>query len=191
METVRAAVEHKTTELIQTLVTKLDYAQETYTQQSRALREEVSASLKIVGDDLRANAGTAAETQKEHLRDVSTKIVELNEGIGQRFESFRQLTEARLAEMRLDAGTAAKQLREEVTNTLNRVGEDLRENAKRVGEEQRISLESMGNRMKEIGETSQRSQEKLRESVAEGLTTLRHENEQKLEQMRQTVDEKL
>jgi DNA anti-recombination protein RmuC len=169
--------------------TLTDFAQAN-TEGAKALRDEIGAALKAVGEDLRANAGAAAETQKEHLRDVSTNIVELNEGIGQRFESFRQLTEARSAEMRLDAGTAAKQLREEVTNTLNRVGEDLRENAKRVGEEQRISIDSMSNRMREIGETSQHSQEKLRESVAEGLTTLRYENEQKLEQM-QTVDEKL
>jgi DNA recombination protein RmuC len=191
METLRAAVEHKTNDLIQTLVAKLDFAQETYAQQGKALREEVSGSLKTLGDDLRANAEVAAEAQKEHLKDVSTKIVELSEAIGRRFESFRQLTEARLTEIRQDAGAAAKQLREEVTNTLNKVGEDLRENAKRAGEEQRISLEGMSKRLGEIGEASQSSQQKLRESVAEGLTTLRRENEQKLEQIRQTVDEKL
>jgi DNA recombination protein RmuC len=137
------------------------------------------------------NAKVAGTAQKDQLKDVSTKVGELSEGIGQRFESFRQMTEAKLTEMQHDAGTAASQLREEVTNTLNKVGEDLRENAKRVAEEQRISLDSMSKRMSEIGEASQRSQEKLRESVAEGLTTLRSENEQKLEQMRQTVDEKL
>jgi DNA recombination protein RmuC len=191
MEALRQIVDQKIIALMEGISGRFDSAREASTAAGKALREEVQTTLKTVGDDLRMNAEVAASTQKDQLREVSTKIVELSEGIGQRFESFRQVTEAKLTEMRQDAGTAAKELREEVTNTLNKVGEDLRENAKRVAEEQRIALEAMSKRMSEIGEASQRGQEKLRESVAEGLTTLRRENDQKLEQMRQTVDEKL
>jgi DNA recombination protein RmuC len=191
MEALRQIVDQKITALMEGISGRFDAAKEASTAAGKALREEVQTTLKTVGDDLRMNAEAAATTQKDRLTDVSTKVVELSEGIGQRFETFRQMTEAKLTEIRQDAGTAAKLLRDEVTNTLNKVGEDLRESAKRVAEEQRMALEGMSKRMSEIGAASQLSQEKLRESVAEGLTTLRRENEQKLEQMRQTVDEKL
>jgi DNA recombination protein RmuC len=191
MEIVRASIDRKTNDLIQTLTTKVDTAQEASAQQAKALREEVQTTLKNVGDDLRLNAEAAAASQKEGLGQVSTKLAELSDGIAKRFEDFRSTTEVKLTEMRQDATLAAGQLREEVTNTLKKVGDDLRENAKLASEEQRTSLESMVKRIGAIGETSEASQEKLRVSVAEGLSTLRQENDAKLEVIRQTVDEKL
>jgi DNA recombination protein RmuC len=191
MEALRQLIDQKITALLEGIATRFEAAKEANSAAARALREEVQTTLKAVGDDLRRNGEVASSAQNERFEQVSRKLVELGDSIGQRFETYRQATEAKLTEMRQDASMASKQLREEVTNSLNKVGEDLRENAKRLGDEQRLSLDGMGKRISEIGDASQRTQEKLRESVAEGLRTLRQENEQKLEQMRQTVDEKL
>jgi len=191
MEALRQLIDRKITALLEGIATRFEAAKEANSAAARALREEVQTTLKAVGDDLRRNGEVASSAQNERFEQVSRKLVELGDNIGQRFETYRQATEAKLTEMRQDASMASKQLREEVANSLNKVGEDLRENAKRLGDEQRLSLDGMGKRISEIGDASQRTQEKLRESVAEGLRTLRQENEQKLEQMRQTVDEKL
>lgn len=191
MEALRAIVDQKITALVEGITGRFNVAQQTSIDAGRALREEVQTALKIVGDDLRKNSEVAAASQKDSLTEVSSKLGALSDGIALRFEAFREATESRLTEIRLDATTAAKQLREEVTNTLKQVSDDQRENSKRIAEEQRAGLDIMGKRIGEIGESSQQSQEKLRQSVADGLTTLRNENEAKLEQMRQTVDEKL
>jgi len=191
MEGLRQIVDQKITAFTDGISSRFAGAQDANLATGKALREEVHSTLKAVGDDLRKNADGVAATQKENLAEVSAKLVDLSDGIGQRFETFRSATEAKLTEIRQDATNAAKQLREEVTNTLKNVGDDLRENSKHIAEEQRVALDAMGKRMAEISEGSQLTHEKLRQTVSEGLTTLRQENEVKLEQMRQTVDEKL
>ncbi len=177
--------------LSNTLIGKVDSAQEASALQAKGLREEVQTTLKTVGDDLRQNAEAASGTQKERLEQVSAKLTELGDGIAKGFSEFRSGTETKLGEMSKNATDAAALLREEVANSLKKVGDDLRENAKLMAEEQRNNLNAMVERIGEIGKSSHESQERLRESVAEGLANLRQENETKLEAIRVTVDEKL
>jgi DNA recombination protein RmuC len=191
MEALRQIVDQKIVTLTEGIGTRFETAQESAQTAGKALRDEVQTSLKLVSDDLRKNTETAVSTQKESLDQVAVDLRGLSDGVTQRLETFRMTTEAKLTEMRQDAGTAAKELREEVTSSLKKVGDELRENARQLATVQRAGLDTMAQRIMEIGQASQLSQEQLRQSVAEGLTTLRHENEAKLDQMRQVVDEKL
>ncbi|MGE3650451.1 MAG: DNA recombination protein RmuC, partial [Reyranellaceae bacterium] len=191
MEALRGVVDQRIADLVSGIASRFDAVQQANLEAARSLREEVQTTLSALGNDLRKSSETAVSTQKDSLAEVSAKLAALGDGVAARFETFREATEAKLTEMRQDATAAARQLREEVSGTLKQVSDEQRENSKSAAEEQRASLDTMGKRIAEIGETSQRSQESLRQSVAEGLTSLRTENEAKLEQMRQTVDEKL
>ena len=191
LEAVRQSVDQRAISLSQSLTEKMDKSQELATLQAKALREEVQASLKLVGDDLRKNAEAAALLQQQSLEQVSANLKVLGDAITEQLKALSNVLEDKLADLLANATLNARELREEISKTLKQVGDDLRENAKLAAEAQQKGLEAMAARLKEIGEASQLSLESLRQSVAEGLTTLRQENEAKLELMRQTVDEKL
>jgi DNA recombination protein RmuC len=58
-------------------------------------------------------------------------------------------------------------------------------------EEQRVALEGVTTKIGQLTESNEKRQDALRETIASGLETLRTDNAEKLEKMRETVDEKL
>jgi|GEM_PF-52439 len=191
LEAVRTSVDQRAENLAKALTEKVDKTHDLSVQQAKALREEIQGSLKLLSDDLRKNADAAAQSQKDGLEQVAVNLKAVGEAITEQLRVSGKSTEDKLGELLANAASSAQQLREEVMKALKQVGDDLRENAKLVAEAQQRGLDTMALRLKEIGDASQTSQDNLRQSVAEGLTTMRQENEAKLELMRQTVDEKL
>ncbi|HEY2444806.1 MAG TPA: DNA recombination protein RmuC [Rhizomicrobium sp.] len=156
-----------------------------------AIRSEIVAALEKAGQDLRLSSAELSTVQKERLDDVSAKLIVLTDALEKRLESNRATIEAKFAEIRSESAAASVQLRDGVQLTLGRMGELLREGAKETGEQQRAVLEVMVQKVDRLSETNVQASEKLQESLQNNLNTLRSENSEKLELMRQTVDEKL
>tara|TARA_R110002049_G_scaffold123483_1_gene278715 strand:+ start:3094 stop:4743 length:1650 start_codon:yes stop_codon:yes gene_type:complete len=136
---------------------------------AQALREEVLKAFQALSDTVRGNLGQMAEGQK-----------------GQ-FEAF----EATLKANSVAVTDSAKEFREQLTITLNGLGEAQSAQFKLLASQQSERLEEIGKKLGELtGKNEQRSEE-LRKSVEERLDKMRVDNEAKLEQMRLTVDEKL
>src|SRR5215468_9704996 len=99
--------------------------------------------------------------------------------------------EAKLGELKADAGVSAKALREEMTNNLQNLSTALAQTIEQISHSQRERLDRVSTGVAELTQRNGEQQEALRRTVEERLDAIRKENTEKLDQMRQTVDEKL
>lgn len=125
-------------------------------------RQETAAGSKQLREEVSGNFGSLADNVRNAMSDLA---------LGQRsqLDSFSN----RLNEAKSEAALNARALREEVQRTLQQLGD-------------RLGVAVAG-----LAQKSESQQEALRNAVEGRLDVLRFENSEKLEQMRQTVDEKL
>jgi DNA recombination protein RmuC len=90
-----------------------------------------------------------------------------------------------------EAARAARDLREEVSRALKQVSEAIARTMGDLGKHQTDRLEGVAAQLKELSESNQQRIEGLRGTVDERLRRLQEGNEKKLDEMRRTVDEKL
>ena len=150
----------------------------------RSLREEVTGLFGNLGGALRASLG-------EKLDTVTGQITALTEGNERRQEVLRANVEAKLGELKTDAGLSARALREEITTNLQNLGGALSQTIEQISQSQKERLDRVSASVSELTQSSGEQQEALRKAVEERLDAIRKENTEKLDQMRQTVDEKL
>src|SRR4051794_36116003 len=81
--------------------------------------------------------GWSASALSLEVRDLKNALERVERAIGDNDARSFNSAEERGKALREDATLAAGQLREEVANSLKKVGDDLRENAKLMSEEQR------------------------------------------------------
>jgi len=117
---------------------------------------------KLLREEVIGTFGSLADNVRNAMSDLTS-------GQKVQLDGFAN----RLNESKSEAAANAKALREEVQRTLQQLGDRL------------------GVAVSELAQKSQSQQEALRGAVEGRLDVLRSENAAKLEQMRQTVDEKL
>jgi DNA recombination protein RmuC len=115
----------------------------------------------------------------------------LTEGNERRQEALRANVEAKLGELKTNAGLNAKALREEITTNLQNLGGGLSQTIDQISQSQKERLDRVSGSVAELTQRSGEQQEALRKTVEERLDAIRNENTEKLERMRVTVDEKL
>lgn len=167
---------------------------ESRAEQSQAIsnfRAEIVTALKKAGQELRDSSNDLSKMQKERLDEVAAKLREMTDALETRLNASRITMEAKLGEFSDASSVASIQLRDEIQLTLTRMGDASRIAGNEAAEAQRNILEIMSQKIAALTETNSQAAEKLRLSLQEHLNTLRTENSDKLELMRQTVDEKL
>lgn len=85
----------------------------------------------------------------------------------------------------------SKALREEVQNTLNKVNESILRRLSDNLHTQMLQLEAFSAQLRTLTQSNEERLENMRNTVDRKLSELRQDNSQKLEEMRKTVDEKL
>ncbi len=179
-------------EALQALVDgKLGELQRQTAESNRALREEVGGSLLRLGEGVAGEITRLGGAQTEKLGAVAKEIGSLSDRNQQGQEATRKTLEERLEGIRADSAASAKALREEVANTLGLLGETLSTSIEAITRAQHERLEAVAKEVAALTQRSEASQEGLRKAVEERLDAIRGESAQKLEQVRQTVDEKL
>jgi len=128
--------------------------------------ERSEASLRETNAELRRELGEAAHLQREEARTS-------------------------MSAFRGDLVTEAKLNRDESAQSLGQFGSTLLERVGEVFRTQNERLELFSKSLAEMQAQSEQKAEALRAAVEQRLDTLRTENAAKLEEMRQTVDEKL
>ena len=125
-------------------------------------RQESATGSKLLREEVIGAFAALADNLRKAMADLSA-------GQGVQLDGFGN----RLNEAKSEAAANARGLREEVQQTLRLMGD-------------RLAVA-----VTELSRASEIQQETLRRTVEGRLDVLRSENTQKLEQMRQTVDEKL
>lgn len=172
----------------------------------RSLREEVSKSLTAVGDSvsqdltemhaaeraLREEMGTSLSAS---LRLVSDSVAQQISEMNQNQRALREEISASLAREAAEVATAHRALREEIAASLLRQAAEMNTVQRSLREEVSNSLKAVGDslvlQMSETTATQAAQISNLSASVDARLKSLQEENSVKLDQMRQTVDEKL
>ncbi len=92
---------------------------------------------------------------------------------------------------REESGRISQQLRQEIITLQNSNAKTLVTTISEMGKSQNTSLESVTKEIKALNLSNENRLEKLRQTVDDKLTRLQENNEKKLDEMRLTVDEKL
>ncbi|MDT8440704.1 MAG: DNA recombination protein RmuC [Desulfuromonadales bacterium] len=121
------------------------------------------------------------------LAEVKTKLAALEQA-GERFE---RLLRDEMARSREEAGQAARQLREETSATLKGGNDSLLQKLSVMSAAQQRQLEGFAAQLGKLTETNQQKLDQLRLAVEQKLAALQEDNSKQLEKMRLTVDEKL
>jgi DNA recombination protein RmuC len=176
---------------LETFATRLNEARTSAASDARNLREEIQSALQQLGDAVGSRIGELVTLQTEKLDTVSAQITSLTEGNERRQEVLRANVEAKLGDLKADAGLNAEALREEITNNLQNLGSALAQTIEQISQSHKERLDRVSVSVTELTQSNGEQQEALRKAVEERLDAIRRENTEKLDQMRHTVDEKL
>ncbi|MBP2633829.1 MAG: RmuC-domain protein [Firmicutes bacterium] len=124
---------------------------------------------------------------KDNTKDLTKTL----SGLEFNLMRLEQLLQDEMRKNRSEGKTDTRELREEVANTLNRFNEAV---VSRVSENSINQLAQLDSFIKQLNSLTQMNENKfdqLRESVEKQLKALQVDNNTKLEEMRKTVDEKL
>lgn len=102
-----------------------------------------------------------------------------------------QAVREELRQGREESSREAKALREEVSQAQEKSNQTLVQTLKTLGDSQNTRLDGVTKAMDRFNDTTRQENERLRDKLAQLFKDIQASNEQKLDQMRQTVDEKL
>lgn len=118
--------------------------------------------------------------QDRQIEDIDKNILRLESNV-----------RAEIAENREESTNNARQLREEITNSLKSFGDFISKHITEITNLQKNQLDSFSKQFMALTQMNEQKLEAMRNTVEQRLKAIQDDNALKLEQMRSTVDEKL
>jgi DNA recombination protein RmuC len=192
--------------LEETISGRLDDSAARANNAARTLREEVSFSVKSLQDSLVTAIGeqrSAAHDQFDAFaRRLTESLAEMSAVLHRSLAEMAASGHARHHEIvqtldekttRLSGATAeaARALRAELMANVQHLGTSLSDTLTGIGIHQKERLEQLAHALASLTESQIKTHEGLRAAVENRLDAIRTESANKLDEMRQTVDEKL
>ncbi|MHC0038288.1 DNA recombination protein RmuC [Pseudoneobacillus sp. C159] len=125
--------------------------------------------------------------QKSGKGQGRTELLAIEKSQEKLERSFRE----DMGQIRQEIGGSGKQNREELTQILHTVNQSIMATIGQMANQQKNVLDSFTKQLTELTTINEQKLEHLRSTVEQKLSSLQDDNNKKLEQMRQTVDEKL
>jgi DNA recombination protein RmuC len=182
-------------------------------RQAKDLREEVASIQAKANEVLVRTVNTLGDDQKNMIERLTRTIDErlgqvrtmLEEKLGQIADSQRKgledfgktvtgltdMTKTEFSSQRERIQTQLQEIRKANEDRLDKVREAVDEKLRQVMEDQRKHLADVTAALKGLEKMQQQEQEKAREALDMKFRQIQESNEKKLDEMRQTVDEKL
>jgi len=118
---------------------------------------------------------------------AKTKI----DGLEKNQERLERTLKEEIGRNREEAGNSSRSLREEMTNSLKGFNDSLLNQMQKISSLQNEQFGTFTQQLNTLTQSNEQRLEKMRLTVEEKLKSLQEDNSQKLEKMRETVDEKL
>ena len=188
---VRGAIEDQAGRLRQELNQSLKGFQELTVAAFGGLRDGIDGQVRGFGERLDAGIKLIDERAAGIATKLNGDMAQMRSEANTSRETLRALIEAKLDHSTHQQGEAAKGLRDELGGNFQRLGARVSES---LGESSRIQkerLENVTSAVSGLSEKLEKGQDLLRVAVESRLDAIRQENATKLDEMRQTVDEKL
>ena len=168
----------------------------------KALREEVNSTVKTFGDTLSAGVSESNRVQQAQLDGFSERLDKLTRSNAEKLDAMKLTIEQRLTtvqedngrrvdQMRTEITTNAKQVRDEVNASLKGFNDSVINGMTRLGDGHKLEMESFAKQMAVVALSSETRMDTLKRVVEQRLEGIQQDNAKQLEQMRNTVDEKL
>jgi DNA recombination protein RmuC len=190
-DAVRVAAEGNTRTL------RLEIGQTLSQNQSAALDMILKLSEQLLKqvDTFGGRLEASNKITESRINEIGTKLNSDIEQMGQTANSNRETLRG-LIEHKLDSSAtthadAARNLREELSTSFQRMRQGISETLNEISNNQKERLEAAKQAIDELAEKQGQSGEQLRQTVEGRLDLLRRENTAELEKVRATVDEKL
>ncbi len=146
----------------------------------RAFGERLDGGVKNIAEHAAAISTRLNDDMAQMRSEATANRDNLRSAIDQPLDqSIQQHTEA------------SKVLGDELGGNFHRLGSRVAESLTQSSEVQKERLENVTGALTGLSEKLQKAQDNLRSMVETGLDKIRHENGTKLDEMRQTVNEKL
>jgi DNA recombination protein RmuC len=163
--------------------------------QSSELRQEVVKAIASLGDQTRlsleALRKSITERQDQLSIDLGKGQTTLLETINGRLTEFQTVTSENFIGFQKTQSEQGQSQRETIENALSRLGRDLREAVTELKTEVKDRLDAVALRTTALVKGAEDQQNTLRTTVEQRLDKLNESNAKKLDEMRETVDEKL
>ena len=190
-DSIRRAGDDQARGVRQDLAEGLRGAQATTVNSFGVLSEGVNTVLRDFGERLDRGMSTVEQRVGAMGEKLDHDIARMGEVAERGREALRNEIEGRLDAATARQAEAGKDLREELGQNFHRLGGNITGTLAEMGEQQKERLEHTASALAGLGEKHERSSEALKLAVEGRLDHLRQENAIKLDEMRQTVDEKL
>ena len=188
---VRGAVEDQAGRLRQELNQSLKGFQELTVAAFGGLRDGIDGQVRGFGERLDAGIKLIDERAAGIATKLNGDMAQMRSEANTSREALRGLIEAKLDHSTQQQGEAAKALRDELGGNFQRLGARVSESLGELSRTQKERLENVTLAVSGLSEKLEKGQESLRAAVESRLDAIRQENAAKLDEMRQTVDEKL
>ena len=146
----------------------------------RQLREEVVTTLNSISETMAKTMKDLAIAEKLQLEAFSGQIA-----------SSTKISSEKLDSIRTESATGANQLRQEVIAALNGITEATTRTMGELSNIQKVQLDAMSSAIGKLSDSNETKLEAIRVTVEGKLQSMQIDNAKQLDQMRQTVDEKL
>lgn len=147
-------------------------------------RKENADSFKGVREEVGNHLNTFTKTFSDNL----TTLTRSNE---ERLEAIRKSIEEKLSTFQISIESASKDNRKEFKETLDAFKLEVNNSLKDFGDRQRDNFSDLLKNLNTQNVTSTTKLDSIRDTVEKKIGELQKGNEQKLDEMRKTVDEKL
>ena len=178
-----------------TVRSEADRVRQDNAEQSRGTRQGLDDAVQRLQDTLLNRLDVSIETIRQSIVDIGQKldadIAKMGQDAQQGRDTLRTMIEAKLDAYGDRQINAAKDLRTELVDSFARTTATVSQGMKDLGIHQNERLEKVASELKGMSDRQAAAQEALRLSVEGRLDAIRIENAAKLDEMRQTVDEKL
>lgn len=183
-ELVRSAMEQRLASFTSESGTKMEGLTQVVAVSEGKLHDEVSSKLTQFRNSLEMTVTATHQLQREQTESISGAISSLQCNVEERQVRFQSVIDAKLSS-----------LGQQTSQRLSDVELALRSQSQELREETGTAFKGLGDSilttLTEISQLQKGELRELRMTIDGRLATIQVENEKKLEQMRQTVDEKL
>ena len=155
------------------------------------IRQTVTEQLQSTADTLVTIVGELGEAQKNQLNSGTEAINDLTQSNEISIENVRKTVDERIQTLQANNENKLEQIRQTVTEQLQTTADTLVTTVGELGEAQKNQLSSGTEAINNLTQTNKISIEDVRTIVDKRLQDMQVSNENKLDQMRQTVDEQL
>ena len=188
---VRSAVEDQAGRLRQELNQSLKGFQELTVAAFGGLRDGIEGQVRGFGERLDAGMKIIDERAAAISAKLNADMAQMRAEANTNRETLRTLIEQKLDNSIGQQADASKILRDELGGNFHRLGTRVSDSLVEAGQIQKERLDNLTGALTGLSEKLEKAQDSLRTAVEGRLDAIRQESATKLEEMRQTVDEKL